>query len=552
MTGSVLLAADAMPDPMPLPPPPELLNDLPFTANEMLGGTGGEAGNTGYFPGTAPIPDDVRQKALEPPQRVTVAPPPPVQPAAPAQRYADVSQPPLQPVAPNQTQYLGQPVAAQAAGPVATGRMVISPPSMFMPDDYFNLPVDEDGIPGVILPELDEEFYDPSFQSGTAYWPPASRPVEQGMSVRQLSPYFSLAKGLEGEALSSRQRGDENAFADQLRKAVDAYMEIVSMADAGNEAREEAWYGVARCEYRLGNWWRAFDALERSFPRQFDRNEVAGRIKLEMFIGERLWRMAANPVPDASQDGQPLTGYQAASRVYAAAVFNQPSAEDAPLALLRRGDAASLEADWKNAATYYRQVVEYFPESEPAMQARSSLTEAIYRQEWPAGFPEAAREDVASIMDDVERANAELTEEAEERRVRAVAVANNLEAENKLRHAKEYLRALRVRKSRDAAVFLLGDIVSLYPGTEQAGEASEILRGMGIEPPVALTDGDRFPLTAGWSGAEQQPADTEAAAQLASDMITPGFSGGTVALEGQVTSQSIVWPPPPPKAVSTN
>ncbi len=386
-----------------------------------------------------------------------------------------------------------------------------------MPDEYFNLPIDDEGIPGVVMPEIDGSYAEPGGSVAAV-----GRPRQLGLTIRQLAPWFSLAKGSEGEALDAKKRGDDAAYKDQLGKSIGAYMDIVNMADASTDAREEAWYGIARCEYRLANWWKAFEALERSFPEYYEKNEVAGRMKLEMYIGERMWRMGNETVADAkSIDGKPLTGYQAASRIYGAAVFNNPTDPDTALALLRRGDSAALDQNWKEASRYYRQVVEYFPESEQAMQARSSLTESIYRQEWPTGFPEAARTDVASLMDDVERADSRLSGEAEERRQRAVSLANNLEAETKLRHAKEYLKSFRVKKSRDAAVFLLGDVCSRYPNTTQANEAADILRGMGIEPPVQLSDGKRFPLTVGWSGREDGPTQEDA-----------GMSGGLVRLEG--------------------
>jgi Uncharacterized protein conserved in bacteria len=450
----------------PLPPPPELLNDMEF----------------GYAPEY-------------------------VQPTADSENAARQALEPLEAV---------QPVAADRPAR-APAPIVISPPSAVMPAEYFDLPLEDDAIPGIVMPEIDYSFVEPGREMASG------RPRTVGMSIRQLEAWFGLAKGSEGEAVSAKERGDEYVYREQLRKAVRAYMDIVNMADAGNEAREEAWYGVARCEYRLDNWWRAFEALERSFPKTFEKNEIAGRIKLEMYIGERLWRMGSSPAPDAMADGIQLSGYQAASKVYGAAVFNQPTSDDAPLALLRQGDAASMEGRWTDATRYYRQVVQYFPESEPAMQARSSLTESIYRSDHPVGFPEAARRDVASIMDDVERASNRLSEESLERRRRAVTVANDLEAETKLRHAKEYLQSFRVKKSRDAAVFLLGDIVSRYPDTPQAEEAASMLRDMDIEPPMRLSDGTRFPLTAGWAGRDDRTPEGD----------SEGAVGGSVVLEGQ-------------------
>ncbi len=500
--------------PAPLPPPPELLGGMPF---EM----------TGPLPESAPADPEETRRALAPPAALGIQPE--AQPAyqivtsAPSPAAAITSPAPSPAPAPVQVMTVRAPLRD----------LTISPPSRYMPDEYFELPIEDTVIPGVVMPELDRTYL--ARMGGRPA--PTGRPVSPGMSIRQLEPYFALAKGSEAVALEAGRKGEEPVYREQLTKAIDAYMAIIDMADASTEAREEAWYGLARCEYRRGNWWQAFDALERSFPKKFERSEVAGRIKLEMFVGERLWRMGGEPVPGANPEGTPLTGYQAASRVYAAAIFNQPTAKDAPLALLRRGDAAAMDKNWQEAAKYYRQVVEYYPESDQAMQARSSLTESIYRQDWPGGFPEAARSDVALIMDDVERADTRLSGEAQERRTRAVTLANENEAETKLRHAKEYLKKVRTRKSRDGAVFLLGDVVSYYPNTPQAAEAAEILRGLGLEPPMTVSDGSRFPITAGASGAGM-PAGQDG-------VFGPGGGGGFIELGGQDDIGGGALPPSP-------
>ncbi|MCC8167297.1 MAG: tetratricopeptide repeat protein [Planctomycetes bacterium] len=393
----------------------------------------------------------------------------------------------------------GQPVAPAYQQPVTTAAVaagagqrgfIVSPPSATMPDDYFDLPLVQEGIPGVVLPEMDENFVDPGLSE--------SRRPRAGLAGRQLEPFFDYAKTFEKDALAARTFNDENTYRTNLQNAIDAYMEIIAMADAGTEAREEAWYGVARCEYRLGNWWRSFDALERSFPERFDRREVEGRIRLEMFIGERLWRIGYAPAPGATRNNQTLNGYQAAALVYAAAIFNQPNNRDAPLALLRRGDAAAMNNDWPEAAKFYRSGIEYYPESEPAMQARSSLAEAVIRQDWPAGFPEAAREDLSTIMAPVENAERRLSPAAEERRQRAAVLANDREASEKLMQAKGYLHSIKLKKSRDAAIFLLRDVVSQFPPTMQAQEAAAILRNLGETPPATVADGSRYPLTGIW------------------------------------------------------
>lgn len=330
--------------------------------------------------------------------------------------------------------------------------------------EYTDLQASGGGIPGVLTPELKREYA-------------AARPRTQGMSARQLAPFFSLAKGSEGAALEASGTGDTSAYRQRLENAINAYMEIVSMADAGTEAREEAWYGVGRCEYRLGNWWKAFDALERSYPARYDPREVEARVKLEMFVGERLWQMGDAPAPDAD-----LAGYQAASRVYRAVLFNQPRSDNAPLALLRQGDAAARDKDWDEAGKYYRQLVETYPDSDEAMRARSSLAETIYSKEWPTGMPEEAIKDVKMLMDDVYRTEDSLSPEAVERRSKAEAAVDGADAAMKLRQAKEYLAKMRTKKSRQGAAFLLSDIVSKYPNTPQAEEAKAILDSIGVRP----------------------------------------------------------------------
>ncbi|MCD8352687.1 MAG: hypothetical protein LUC93_18955 [Planctomycetaceae bacterium] len=463
--------------PEPLPPPPEL------TTGVAAGGVSYPASRYGGGTRNFSRPQDAPYDPYATPASSYLPP----LPNTPAAEYPQ-SQQGLQ------SDRAGVSVPHMQAPPMTalpSGGFAVSPPASSMPEDYFNLPlVEAGGIPGIVMPEYNDEFYDPGMYDPAT----GKRIIQPGLGTRQLEPFFDLAKGCEKAALDARRVNDEYTYRMKLKEAVDGYMEIISMADASTAAREEAWYGVARCEYRRENWWRAFDALERSFPTDFVRAEVEGRVKLEMFIGERMWRLGHSHVPGASQDGVPLSGYEAADRVYMAAIFNQPGAKDAPLALLRRGDAAAMNQNWNDAARFYRTVVQYYPESEAAMQARSSLAEAVYRQEWPAGMPESARVDLATVMDDVENAERRLSMPAEERRRRAVVLANDLEATNKLRQAKDYMTKMRVKKSRDAAVFLLGDVVSHYPDTEQAREAADLLRDMGIEPPMKLSDGSRFPL----------------------------------------------------------
>ena len=527
LLGSLLLAAAPSlhaATPEPLPPPPELLDSGGYAIDGARGANVYQYPNYPEYQGAASINRYSAPGYVPPRQPISTPADAPYDPyATPASSYLPPlpGQPAPEVGAPYAAGQARQPAFAPPAiqappmanlpySPAPDGQFRASPPAIHMPDDYFNLPMNhqEEIIPGVLMPTVNEDFYDPAFV------PPARRVIRAGMSPRQLEPFFEEAKGYEKAALDAKKTNDDYRYHDALQKAIAGYMEIIAMADAGHEAREEAWYGVARCEYRRENWWKSFDAIERSFPREFDRKEVAGRIKLEMYIGERLWRMGHTPAPDARKDGGLLSGYQAASRVYAAAIFNQPNSIDAPLALLRRGDAAAMEEDWEAAARFYRSVVQYYPDSEPAMQARSSLAEAVYRQEWPAGLPELARQDLNMMMVEVEGTERKLSLPAEDRRQRAAILANNHDAEIKLRQAKAYISKIRVKKSRDAAVFQLGEIVSHFPNTPQAREAADLLLGMGIEPPMILAEGNRYPIAGGMDELEIDRTQGSGAARV--------------------------------------
>ncbi|MDR3210786.1 MAG: tetratricopeptide repeat protein [Planctomycetota bacterium] len=441
----VLRAAEQIDFPEPLPPPPELLE------------------NAGATPG---LPDPVAE-ALRPVAVLADSPE--------TSLNATYSEPEV--VIYNTT---FDPGPGMSQGDTALVRRGPPPsPESGTNPDYFELPAGDASIPGVLLPELADD---------------PGQVVASPTGFRQPDTFFALAKGSEGAALEARERRDDSTYYSQLEKSRQAYLDIIGMADAGGEAREEAWYGVARCEYRLGNWWRSFEALERSFPREFLPAEVERRLQLEMFVAERLWRYGNSPITEARVAGRGLDGYQAAARVYAAVVHNAPIGAEAPLALLRQGDAAGFRSDWEDAARHYRRLIEYYPDSEESLQARSSLAETIYRREWPTGLPEAARNDANLVMEDVEGHTESLSPEARERRERAVAVANQRERELKLRQAKDYLRLVRLRKSREGAVFILRDVVALYPGTEEATEAGEILLSLGETLPEELS-GERSPFT---------------------------------------------------------
>lgn len=379
--------------------------------------------------------------------------------------------------------------SASASVPVATGTSIPAIPPMASTPIMTTAvsPPRELDIPGVLLPEpaANESVHAEAVVTPIESPPAIARPrVPTGMTVRQLEPLFMLAKGSESAALEAKKSDDDVAYRDQLSKGVKAYMDIVNQADAGNEAREEAWYGVARCEYRLGNWWRTFEALERSYPKEYSKPDVESRVKLEMFAADRLYSLREAIAPDAVDEDKPLSGYMAAAKVYAAVAFNQPRNAQAPRAVLRGGDIAAFYGKWDEAERFYRQVVKNYGDTDEAMQARASLMEVLYRRDWPSGFPEEGRRDIRLMRDDLERAGSNNSELTKERLRRANSAGAEYEAEIKLNNAIDYMRSVRAgKKAQQAALFLLNDVIDKYPNTKAAADARRILdEGSGNRP----------------------------------------------------------------------
>lgn len=240
---------------------------------------------------------------------------------------------------------------------------------------------------------------------------------------------------------------------------------------ATGEVAEEAWLGVARCELLLGNPWRAFLAVEQSFPSHYDARRVSERITLQIEIAKALEAQGMTPVDMGEGEEKKSTGYEAASRIYERIVYNDPQHPFAPEALLRAGDCHRKIGNYDQAEFRYRQLLTHYEHAEAVGLARPSLAEVLARRH-RATNPDAVRSEVADLLPP-EELEVEMSEAVRERTQAAHAVRNETEAESMYEKARYY--AGTGRRGRSAAIFLCEDILKRFPGTPSAVEAQTLL-----------------------------------------------------------------------------
>lgn len=270
----------------------------------------------------------------------------------------------------------------------------------------------------------------------------------------------------------------------------------------------EALFGRAQALFALGRMMDAFVSVEKSFPSRPILAELDKRNALELKIGQAMLALgsAEAPVlPDGDQKKK-WSGFDAASRVFEAIVYNDPEGAYAAKALLLLGDAYQKAGVTDKAEAVYRRLVSEFPSSEwldaaklgsarclltrmeqgdrirseDLQEARRLLQGVQSEKKKPEEVrSEAARSgdsregDMATPQQDVINMHDELTA-----RLQAQKALKMME------QARIYLRSHR-SESRRGAVFLLREICSAYPNTPTAEDARQELTRLGV--PIAET-----------------------------------------------------------------
>lgn len=294
----------------------------------------------------------------------------------------------------------------------------------------------------------------------------ASEAARQAAASRQASAI--PVERLFRTALEREEEGEDGA-----EDALAIYRAALRNGATGMVG-EEAWLGVARCEHRLGNHWRAFLASEQSFPSQYDARRVSERLALQIRIAEALEAQGAALVAggEGDGDGKKRSGFEAASRIYERIVYNDPQHPFAARALLRAGDCYLEIGDLDQAEMKYRQVMTHYERSEEMQLARLSLAKVLSLKHPRTGH-DGVRSEVSELLPPPEM-GASLPDEVRERAEAALAVHNQAEAESLFEKAR-YYASTGGRRGRDAAIFLCEDILKRYPDTPSAAEAQALL-----------------------------------------------------------------------------
>jgi tetratricopeptide (TPR) repeat protein len=220
--------------------------------------------------------------------------------------------------------------------------------------------------------------------------------------------------------------------------------------------RERALLGLARCLYGLGEYWEAFLTAEKSLPQRFDIEEVGKRLELEWRVALSLKSLGDKPVPGALDGEKKMSGLLAASRVSKAIVYNNPRSELAAPAMLMQADCLAEIGASEEAETAYRDLIKYYPKSREAGLGHAGLAGVLSARRYKDGIPHDVIFEVEQLLTAVN------------------AKRQEAEASGMLEKANFHLRR-RSKRDRNAAVFILKEVVDKFPGSESARKAGELL-----------------------------------------------------------------------------
>ena len=251
-------------------------------------------------------------------------------------------------------------------------------------------------------------------------------------------------------------------------------------------AKDEAYLGLARCEEKQGNFWKAFLAVESSFPTRDEllalSNEERGkelqrRLKIETRLGDALAQKGRETIPEAkTKDGKNLNGWGAAAEVFNAIVFNNPKTPFARSALIKRGDCLRQNKDYDAAEKSYRLLINTFPEAAEVAEAKIALARLLAEKTQNNGGIRGDVEQETTAIFNAAATIPDMKPELKEKLTDARNAVNENKAQALLQSVKNYYLKRGGRKEKESARFLLADIVARYPQTKAATEAQELLK----------------------------------------------------------------------------
>lgn len=265
-------------------------------------------------------------------------------------------------------------------------------------------------------------------------------------------------------------------------ESIEEAMSIYRMAlhnGAKGRASDEAYLGLARCEYARGDYWQAFRAVESSYPQEFDRAELDLRSRMELELGKLLMQRAGQPVAGAlDKDGKTLNGYQTAEIVFESVVYNDPKSVLAPQALRHKAQCQKELRRYEDAKKSYYMLTNSYPFSPEKAQASLELIElmALMTKD-TGGIKPADQERVVNILRSNKASSNNADPAFREKITQAETAVKENQATARLGEAKFYLKR-GGDKANAAAKFMLEDILRHYPDAAAAKEAQELLHKM--------------------------------------------------------------------------
>lgn len=280
-----------------------------------------------------------------------------------------------------------------------------------------------------------------------------------------------------------------SAKALERERQYDEAMAIYRMAlhnGVSGRAKDEAYLGLARCEEQQGNLWKAFLAVESSFPtreqllalKNEERSEeLLRRLNIETRLGDALTRAGKNIVADAKdKKGAPLNGFAAAAEVFNSIVFNNPQSAPARAALIKRGYCLRQNGDFAEAERSYRLLINSFPGAPEVAEANIALAALLAEKTQTNGGIRGDEEREATAIFNAAAATPDLKPELKEKLAAAKKAVDENKAQALLQSVKNYYLKRGGRKEQESAAFLLADIIARYPQTQAAAEAKTLLK----------------------------------------------------------------------------
>jgi len=302
---------------------------------------------------------------------------------------------------------------------------------------------------------------------------------------------FALAPGILGgrpDLMTLRAVADElMKDGKSFDKAIELFRAI-AFIDPQGELGQDALFSIAECRIGQSRYWDAYMTTEASFPAEFRPDAVKKRVALEAKIADHFFDIGEKEsvrVPS----GQSMTGFEAARKVYAAVLFNDPQDVAAPQAALRLAECHLALGQIEDAEKNARRLIYQYADSPQSWEGRAILAEILLKRKYERGkIPAQVFEEAAQLIRDCQMQD-NPSAALSARIASGQTVLDGSKAQDMLDNALFYLGRIGEPRQRKAGIFLLKDLVKKYPDTTAGKDALARLQRMGEDGSSASEGG---------------------------------------------------------------